>query len=118
MKIVHTIILALLVLLAMLSGATKIALMPQDVEFFGKYGFSNSMLFAFGASQLAGGVLMTLQKTRFYGAALVAITFLVSLVLLLMEGNIAVSAVTLVATLLLGVVMKQNRNVVAPDDPV
>ena len=51
---------------------------------------------------------MPFEKTRFAGAAIVAITFLVSLVLLLLEGSIAVSIVTLVATLLLGMVMKQS----------
>jgi len=40
----------------------------------------------------------------------VAITFVFSLVLLLMDGNVPVSIVTVVATLLLGVVMKQSWN--------
>jgi hypothetical protein len=46
MKIVSTIILAVLILLAVSSGSTKVALMQQDVEFFGKYGFSDSILVA------------------------------------------------------------------------
>jgi hypothetical protein len=66
------------------------------------------MLIAFGSIQLIGGILMPFRKTRFVGAAIVAITFLVSLVLLLMDGNIPVSIVTAVATLLLGIVMKQS----------
>ena len=108
MKIASTIILVLLVCLAIFSGATKIGLMEQDVEFFGKYGFSNPMLIAFGATQLVGGVLMPFRKTRFAGAAIVGITFLVSLVILLMDGNIPVGIVTAIATLLLGIVMKQS----------
>jgi len=48
------------------------------------------------------------NKTRFVGAAIVAITFLVSLVVLLMDGNIPVSIVTIIMTLLLGAVMKQS----------
>ena len=108
MKIASTIVLIVLVCLAILSGVTKITLMQQDVEFFGKYGFSNPMLIGFGATQLIGGVLMTFKKTRFSGAAIVAITFLASLVLLLLDGNIPVSMVTLVMTLLLGMVMKQS----------
>ncbi len=108
MKIASAIILVLLTCLAVLSGATKIALLQQEVEFFGKYGFSNPMLIAFGATQLTGGVLMPFRKTRFSGAAIVAITFLVSLVLLLIDGNIPVSIVTAVATLLLGIVMKRS----------
>lgn len=108
MKLAFTIILSILVLLAISSGITKITLMQQDVEFFGKYGFSEPLLIAFGASQLVGGLLMPFRKTRFVGAAIVAVTFVVSLVLLLMDGNIPVSAITAVATLLLGVVMKQS----------
>lgn len=108
MKLVSTVILVLLILLAISSGITKIALMQQDVDFFGKYGFSNLMLVALGATQLIGGALLALRKTRFSGAAIVAITFLVSLVLLLMEGNLPVSAATSVAIALLGVTMKQS----------
>ena len=108
MKIAFTIILALLTLLAIASGLTKVLLLPQDVDFFGRHGFSNPTLVAFGAAQLIGGVLLPFGRTRFVGAAIVAITFIVSLVLLLLDGNIPVSIVTLVATLLLGVVMKRS----------
>ena len=100
--------LILLIFLAILSGVTKIALMEQDVELFGKYGFSNSILIAFGAIQLIGGVLLPFRKTRFSGAAIVAVTFLVSLVVLLMECNVPVSIATIIATLLLGMIMKQS----------
>jgi len=115
MKIVHTVILVLLIFLALSSGVTKIALMQQDVDFFGKYGFSEPILVAYGAVQLIGGVLLPFKKTRFVGAAIVAITFLVSLAVLLMDGNIPVSIATLVATLLLGVVMKRSWKATALD---
>lgn len=108
MKLASSIILILLVFLAISSGVTKIILMQQDVEFFGKYGFTNPSLIAFGATQLIGGVLLPFRKTRFFGAAIVASTFLVSLALLLLEGNIPVSVATAAATLLLGGVMKQS----------
>lgn len=108
MKTVSTIILVVLILLAVSSGVTKIMLMQQDVDFFGRYGFTNPILIAYGLAQLAGGVLMVFARTRFVGAAIVAVTFLISLVVLLMEGNIPVSIVTAIATLLLGVVMKQS----------
>ena len=108
MKVVSTVILAILVLLAVSSGVTKILLLPQDVDFFGKYGFSNPILIAYGLVQLVGGLLLVFAKTRFIGAAIVAITFVISLVVLVMEGNIPVSIVTAFATLMLGVVMKQS----------
>ncbi len=108
MNALRTTIVVILVLLAVSSGVTKILLMEQDVVFFAKYGFSDPILIAYGLAQLLGGLLMIAKKTRFAGAAIVAITFLVSLALLLLEGNIPVSIVTVVATLLLGVVMKQS----------
>jgi hypothetical protein len=108
MKAVSTIILTILILLAVSSGITKILLMQQDVNFFGKYGFSNPILIAYGLVQLIGGLLLVFTITRFVGATIVAITFLISLVMLLMEGNIPVSIATVIATLLLGVIMKQS----------
>jgi len=108
MKSVSIIILVILTLLAVSSGITKILLMPQDVDFFGKYGFSGAILIAFGLVQLLGGLLLVFTKTRFVGAAIVSVTFLVSLAMLLMEGNIPISIITAVTTLLLGVVMKQS----------
>lgn len=108
MKIVFAVILTLLTLLAISSGITKVMLLPQDVDFFGRYGFSNPIIIAFGAAQLIGGILLPFNKTRFVGASIVAITFLVSLVVLIMDGNVPVSIVTFVMTLLLGVVMKRS----------
>jgi len=108
MKIAFAIILTMLTLLAIASGTTKVMLLPQDVDFFGRYGFSNPILVAFGATQIIGGALLPFNKTRCIGAAIVAITFLVSLVVLILDGNIPVSIITLVMTLLLGVVMKRS----------
>lgn len=115
MKIVSTIILVILILLAVSSGITKVTLMQRDVDFFGKYGFSDPILVAYGLVQLIGGVLLVFKKTRFFGAAIVAVTFLISLVVLLMEGNIPVSIATVVATLLLGVVMKWSWKTAPPE---
>lgn len=108
MKAVSTIILVVLILLAVSSGITKILLIQQDVDFFGKYGFSNPILVIYGCVQLIGGLLMVFARTRFVGAAIVAVTFLISLVVIALEGNIPVGVVTLIATMLLGVVMKQS----------
>lgn len=115
MKLASTIIVVLLIALAVSSGVTKVTLMQQDVDFFGKYGFSNPILIAYGATQLMGGVLLAFRKTRLTGAAIVAITFLVSLVVLLIDGNLPASIATIVATLLLGLVMKQSWNAAAAE---
>lgn len=106
MKILFNVILAILVFLAVSSGITKIILMPQDVEFFGKYGFTNPILIIYGVIQLLGGILLLLPKTRIMGAVLVSITFLISAVVLAMEGNIPVTIVTLICVALLLVIIK------------
>jgi len=67
MKLLYNIILVVLVFLAVSSGVTKIMLMQQDVDFFAQYGFTNPILIAFGASQLLGGILLALPKTRIIG---------------------------------------------------
>lgn len=101
MKIVFNVVLAALVLLAVSSGVTKIMLMQQDVEFFGRYGFTDLLLIAFGCSQLVGGVLLAIPKTRVVGAIVVAITFVISAGVLFMAGKIPIALVTLVCVLLL-----------------
>lgn len=108
MKIAYTIAVVILTFLAISSGITKVLLMQRDVDFFGQYGFSNLILMIYGAVQVIGGLLLAFSKTRFVGAAIVATTFLISIVVLLMDGNITMSMVTLAMTLLLVVVMKQS----------
>ena len=108
MKTGYPILLAILALLAVASGVAKITLMQNDVDFFGRYGFSAPMLIAFGVTQLIGGVLLPWKTTRFTGATVIACTFVVSLVMLIVDGNIPVSLITAIATLLLFVVMQQS----------
>lgn len=78
MKIGFSILLAILTVLAVSSGIAKIALMQNDVEFFGRYGFSARILIAFGVTQLIGGILLPWKRTRFPGATVTACTFIVS----------------------------------------
>ena len=108
MKIVHKLILVVLVFLAVSSGVTKIMLMPQDVEFFGAYGFTDPILIAFGIIQLLGGLLLALPKTRIIGALCVAITFLISAVILGLSGNIIVTTITLICVALLGYIIQRS----------
>ena len=83
-------------------------LMPQDVDFFGQYGFTNPILIAFGVSQLIGGVLLAVPRTRIVGAVILGVTFLISTVVLGMAGNIPVTVVTLLCVFLLGFVVRQS----------
>jgi len=108
MKTLLQINLVILVLLAISSGVTKIILMPQEVQFFGSVGFSNLMLIIFGVSQVVGGLMLVLSKTRLIGAIIIAITFIISAVVLFMSENIVVAIVTCFTLLMLSVVIKQN----------
>jgi len=108
MKTLLQINLVILVLLAISSGVTKIMLMPQEVQFFGSVGFSNLILIIFGASQVIGGLMLALSKTRLIGAIIIVITFIISIVVLFMSENIVVAIVTCSTLLMLSVVIKQN----------
>ncbi len=108
MKVLMNIILVILVFLAIASGVSKMMLMQQEVEFFGQYGFSDFILVIFGVIQLLGGIFLIFQKTRVIGAIMVAITFLVSLIMLLMAGNVVMAVITFVCVMLLGLVLKPS----------
>jgi len=108
MKIFYWLILAVLVFLAISAGGTKVMLMQQDVEFFGRYGFTNTMLIVFGVAQLLGGVLLIWLKTRAVGAIIVAITFLVSAVILVFAGSYPLAIVTAICVSALGYIVRQS----------
>ncbi|MCF6193117.1 MAG: DoxX family protein [Kangiellaceae bacterium] len=110
MKTVLQINLVILVLLAISSGVTKIMLMPQEVQFFGSVGFSNLMLIIFGVSQVVGGLMLVLSKTRLIGAIIIVITFIISAVVLFMSENIVVAIITCFTLFMLSLVIKQNLN--------
>ena len=109
MKYLFYSILAVLVFLAVSSGITKIMLMQQDVDFFGQYGFTNPILIGFGIIQLVGGVMLVPPRTRVNGASMVAVTFLISAMVLFMAGAVPIALVTLFCTGLLGYVIQQSR---------
>ena len=88
--------LTIMVLLASASGIAKIMLMPQEVAFFGAFGFSNNLLISFGLLQVFGAVLLLLPKGRNFGLLLVALTFVISAVVLLAAGKVIMAVVTLV----------------------
>ncbi|NNJ73195.1 MAG: DoxX family protein [Enterobacterales bacterium] len=109
MKIIFYVVLVLFVFLAVSSGITKIMLMPQEVEFFGQYGFSDPILIGFGLMHLVGGVLLTIPKMRLIGALIVATSFLISAIVLVLSGNIPLAGVTVFSTALLVFVVKYNK---------
>jgi hypothetical protein len=108
MKVLQIVILAILVFLAVSSGVTKIMLMQQDMVFFGKYGFTNPLLVIFGAVQVIGGLMMVFAKVRVIGAVVVAVTFVISAVLLAIEGSVPATITTLIALVFLGFTIQRT----------
>ena len=108
MKTIFNIVLIALIFLAVSSGVTKVILMQQEVDFFSQYGFTKPLLILFGIAQLIGGVLLGIPKSRVIGAVIVAITFLLSALMLLMASHVPMAIVSLVCTLLLGFVIKRS----------
>ena len=108
MRGVFIAVIGVLVFLACSSGVAKIMAMEQDVAFFGKYGVSRTMLICYGVVQLISGALILLPRTRFVGAGVVAVTFVLSLVMLVIDGNVGFSAITVLSLVLLGWVMVRS----------
>ena len=109
MKIAYLVLIGLLVFLAGSSGLTKIMLMDQEVEFFGKFGVAGPLIIGFGIVQLIGAVLLIFTRTRITGAVLIAITFVMSAYMLIVEGNWPFTIATLLALVLLGSVISKTR---------
>lgn len=101
--------LILLTLLSVASGAAKVMRMPQEVAFFGNAGMDETGVVVFGVTQLLGGALLALRKTRLAGALVMAATFAISTVVILMAGDLAFALFSLLPIVLLGVVFFAER---------
>jgi len=104
------IVLVSVLLLAFASAIVKIMLVPLEVEFYSAHGFTNSGLIVFGAIQLVGGLLAIAPKIRWLGSLILAISFLVSAVLILKSGNIPFGLVALVFVAFACLITKQSFN--------
>jgi hypothetical protein len=101
-------VLVVLVLLACVSGLSKVMLVQREVEFFGQFGFTTPILLAFGLAQLAGGILLCFRAMRIVAAVVVLLTFLISAALLVLSAEIAVASITLVFVGLSGLLIRQS----------
>jgi len=76
--------------------------LPQEVIFFEELDIGLIWMTLLGIIQVAGGFLAAVQKTRKIGASIIALTFLVSTLMIFISGNMVLGAVSLMATLLAG----------------
>ncbi|MGJ8670530.1 MAG: hypothetical protein ACSHXK_13645 [Oceanococcus sp.] len=95
-KITIYIAVTLIGLLSIAAGAAKIALVPDEVKFLAQFGFGQYLTLSFGVVQVFAGLLLVFQKTRFVGAFVAGLAFMLSSLLLLVAGKYPFSAVSLV----------------------
>lgn len=111
--LVKTLIIVIAVVTGLLSiaaGFAKATLAPQEVGFLGPFGLSNSLIVSFGLVQIVGGLLMLIPKTRFPGSLLATATFAISVVFVLMGGNLGFAAISLIPLALTGWVALQTKS--------
>ena len=105
-------VMVIIAFLASSSGVAKIMLMEQEVGFFGEFGFTDTGLMVFGIAQVLGGLFMLIGKVRLLGTLVVALSFVVSAVVLLLAGNFVVFLATMALIVLAAWIMK---NILSPN---
>jgi hypothetical protein len=95
MKILNIIILAIVALLSLAAGAAKIMKAPQEVVFFESLGISLTLMVALGVVQAVAGVMALVPRIRKIGAAIAAICFVISAIMILMSGQIGFGLISL-----------------------
>ena len=111
MKIVNTLIIAIIVLLSIAAGMAKVMQAPQEMEFLQGLGLSSVLIVVFGLVQILGGVLLVPRKTRMLGAVLATSAFVVSTVLIFVSGNLTFGLVSILPIALACVIIYQSAGV-------
>jgi len=114
MKIAVTLLAVMIGLLSIAAGAAKMALVPEEAEFLGQFGFTNALTIAFGIVQALGGLLLVIPFTRFYGSLIAAAGFALSAILILVSGNAVFAVVSLVPLMLAAFVAYRSVPVQRP----
>ena len=102
MKKLKFAILSILILLGIAAGFVKIIRMPQELDFFQAVGLSELSLVLFGVAQFCGGVLLVFRRSRLAGAAISAIVFLASAIMVFITGAYGFGAVSLLPAMMSG----------------
>ncbi len=108
MKIFHNVILVILILMSLAAGAAKVMHVPQEVAFFTGAGLSVFWLMVLGIVQIVGATLAGFLKTRLIGAILMMGAFLTSSIVILINGDMAFAAFSLLPALLSAFITKQH----------
>jgi hypothetical protein len=109
-KIVSFLVITIVALLSVAAGLAKVMQTPQEMEFLQGFGFSPTLIIAFGAVQIAGGILLVPQRTRMVGAILAALALVLSTVLIFIGGDLTFGLLSTIPVALAGFVIYQSAN--------
>ena len=109
MNLLKKINLVLLILLGGAAGLAKVTQAPPEIAFFAGLGLGAIVVIAFGILQLVCAVLLIFEQRRLIGALLLGVTFSLSVVMILMTGQIGFAAVSVIPILMTGWVIYDNR---------
>ena len=101
--------LVLLILLGGAAGFAKVTQAPPEIAFFAGLGLGAIVVVVFGVLQLVGALSLIFAKTRFIGAILLDVTFSLSVVMILMTGQIGFALVSVVPVLMASWVIYDTR---------
>lgn len=83
---------------------------PQEMDFFqGEMGFDANAIVLFGVVQLVAGVLLGFKKSRAIGALVLAITLVISTIIIFMAGKTGFGLVSMLPIAMAAVVIKKNN---------
>ena len=105
MKAIQKINLVLLILISLGAGAAKVLQEPTEVKYFMDAGFGLNALLLLGGAQILAGILLMFQNIRRRGAVIAAAAFLVSTIIIFMQGQISFAAFSLLPILMAGFVI-------------
>ena len=98
----------LITLLSLSAGIVKVMLMPQEVEFFSKFGLNESVVLIFGIAQIIAGLLVIFLMTRLWGALLAGLMFVTSVILLFMDGMLNFAVFSILPVILTGFIIRDR----------
>ena len=108
MKIINIVLVALMALLSVVAGLAKVMQVPEEMAFLSGLGLDNTMILIFGITQVVGGILLAIPKTKLFGAVTVVFTFLISAILVLVSGNLTLGIVSMLPVAITSYIVYQT----------
>ncbi len=105
MKAIQKINLVLLILISLGAGAAKLLQEPTEMQYFMDAGIGLNALLLLGGVQILAGILLIFHNVRRRGAVVAVVTFLVSTIIIFINGQIAFGAFSLLPILMAGYVI-------------